>query len=137
MIIGKVAKILDEYQLILSVGANQGVQVGMVFVVYEQGEDILDPETQEPLEQLEIVKGEVEVVHVQQSICLARSKKIERSETPTILSAKLAEVHPSAKHKLENTYLKLYVKNSDISSSRSVGPITVGDSARAVEPLKK
>ena len=137
MINGKVAKILDEYQVILNVGLNQGVEPGMVFVIYEQGEVVKDPETKEPLENLEIVKGEVEVIHVQQSICLARSKKIERSDKPTVLSAKLAEVLPSIKNKLEDTYHKLYVKNSDISTPRSAGPIVVGDFVRVVEPLKK
>ena len=133
MITGKVAKILNEFQLVLNVGSTQGVQKGMPFVIYEEGEDITDPESGELLGKLEIVKGEVEVSHVQDTICLAQSKELPQKGKPMVLSAKLAEVTPYAKSKLEKEHEKLYVKQSDISGAPAAGPIEVGDLARSVE----
>ena len=133
MITGKVAKILNEFQLVLSAGTKQGVKKGMVFVVYEVGEEIKDPESGESLGKLEIVKGEVEIYHVQDSICMAQSKALEKKGKSSVLSATLAEVTPYSKSKLEQEREKLFVKQSDVSGIRSAGPIAVGDLARSVE----
>ena len=133
MITCKVAKILNEFQLILNVGSRQGVAKGMAFVVYEEGEEIQDPETGQSLGKLEIVKGEVEVSHVQETLCLAQSKELPKQGAPTVLSAKLAEVTPYSKSKLEKEREKLHVKSSDVSAARVSGPIAVGDLARSVE----
>jgi len=133
MITSKVTRILNEHQLILNVGLKQGVQKGMTFVIYEEGEEIADPDSGEPLGKLEMVKGEVEISHVQESLSLAQSKELHRTTKPTVLSAKLAEVTPYSKSKLEKEHEKLYVKQSDVSGTRTVGPIAVGDLARSVE----
>lgn len=133
MITCKVAKILNEFQLVLNVGAKQGVTKGMTFVIYEEGDEIQDPETGQSLGKLEIVKGEVEVSHVQETLCLALSKELPKQGAPTVLSARLAEVTSSAKSKLEKEREKLHVKSSDISRTRATGPIAVGDLARSVE----
>ncbi len=133
MITGRVAKILNEFQLVLNVGEKQGVKKGMMFVVYEEGEEIKDPKTGESLGKLEIVKGEIEISHVQETLCLAQSKELAQTGKPTILSAKLAEVKPYSKSKLEEQHEKLNVKQSDVSVTRATGPIAVGDLVRSVE----
>ncbi len=133
MITGKVARILNEFQLVLNVGARQGVKPGMCFIVYEEGEEIRDPENGEALGKLELVKAEVEVVHVQESLCLVQAKEKKAATVPTVLSAKLAEVKPSARSGYDRTHEKLYVRTSEIAGTASAGPITVGDYARTVE----
>ena len=133
MITGRVAKILNEFQLVLNVGEKQGVKKGMMFVVYEEGEEIKDPKTGESLGKLEIVKGEIKVSHVQETLCFAQSKELPKQGAPTVLSAKLAEVMLYSNSKLEKEREKLYVKPSDVSVARASGPIAVGDLARSVE----
>jgi hypothetical protein len=133
MINGKVARILNEYQLVLNVGYADGVKKGMLFVIYEPGDEITDPESGESLGSLELVKGEVAVSHVQETISIAQSKEIENKSTSTVLSARLAEITPSAKSHFEKNFEKLDVRRSDISGTSTAGPITVGDLARSVE----
>ena len=133
MITGKIARILNEYQLVLNVGSKEEVTNGMIFIIYEEGEEIKDPDSGDSLGNLEMVKGEVEVSHVQRTICLAQSKEKQEKTKPTILSAKLAEVTPSSKTKLEIKHEKLYVKQPDISNLKATGPISVGDLVRSVE----
>lgn len=133
MITAKVAKILNEFQLVLNVGAQQGVKKGMQFIIFEEGEEIKDPQSGSSLGRMELVKGEVEVTHVQDALCLVQSKAIQKEAAPTVLSAKLAEVTPSAKSKLEKDFHRLYVKQSDITGLPTARPISVGDLARNVD----
>jgi len=74
-ILGKVVKTLSKTAVVLNVGANDGVQEGMVFLIYEEGEEIVDPDTKEPLGRLEIAKGNVTAVNVQDRMCVAEAAK--------------------------------------------------------------
>ena len=67
----KIAQILSPTRIVLAAGAEQGVQVGMEFIIYELSDPIFDPETKEPLGQLELHKGRVKVLHVQDKIATA------------------------------------------------------------------
>jgi hypothetical protein len=61
-----VAKVLDEYTLVINRGSNQGVKEGQRFLIYElSNEEVKDPATEESLGYLEIVKGIGKVTHVQ------------------------------------------------------------------------
>jgi len=133
MIKGKVARILNEFQLVLNVGGKQGVKQGMAFIVYEEGDEIKDPDSGESLGKMEIVKGEMVASHVQDALCVVQSKEAQQAEKPTVLSAKLAEVTPYSKSKLEKDHQKLFVRQSDVSGLGAAGPIVVGDLARTVE----
>lgn len=68
MIQTKIARIHSDTEVILAAGSEQGVKEGMVFVIYELGDEIHDPETSESLGQLELVKGRVKVAHVQEKV---------------------------------------------------------------------
>ena len=69
--------------MVLGAGADKGVGIGMEFVIYEKGDEIIDPETKESLGCLEIVKGYVTVVNVQEkvSICKTKARTITRTRT--------------------------------------------------------
>lgn len=71
MIQTKIAKILSPTKVVLAAGAEQGVREGMVFVIYELGDAVADPETQEPLGQLELHKARVKVSQVQGRLSVA------------------------------------------------------------------
>ena len=71
MIQTKIAQILSPTRVVLAAGGEQGMQVGMEFIIYELSDSILDPETKEPLGQLELHKGRVRVVHVQERMATA------------------------------------------------------------------
>jgi len=64
MIIGKVARILSDEEVILNVGSEDGVKEKMEFVIFSESDHVYDPETGEDLGAIEVVKGRVGVYHV-------------------------------------------------------------------------
>ena len=75
---GKVARILNSREMVINVGAHNGVTVGMRFEVMDaKGEDIRDPDTGELLGSLERPKVEVEVARVQERLSVASTYKQE------------------------------------------------------------
>ncbi|MDH2337035.1 hypothetical protein [Clostridium perfringens] len=75
-----VAKILDEYTLVLNKGSNDGIKKEQQFLIYELSEnDIVDPITKENLGKLEIIKGKGIVTHLQDKICTIHSSNYQTS----------------------------------------------------------
>lgn len=70
----RVAHIINEYTLVLNVGKRDGIESGQRFLVYALSDDeILDPETNESLGRLEIVRGTGVVDYLQDSMCIISS----------------------------------------------------------------
>ncbi len=69
---GKVARVLNRYEIAITVGTVDGVNVGMYFDVmdaYEQ--NIEDPDTGEVLGSIERSKITVKVIHTQEKLSIA------------------------------------------------------------------
>lgn len=81
MIHTRIARIISPSLVVLAAGTDQGVQEGMEFVIYELGDTVLDPETNEPLGQIEVIKGRLQVSHVQDRISHATTMGHSRTET--------------------------------------------------------
>ena len=86
---GKVIKVVDQYTIVINKGSGDGILMGHKFAVVEIGEILRDPDTNEELEALEIVKGKVEVTHLQDKIAtlksfLTKPKEDNREITKTI-----------------------------------------------------
>ncbi len=62
---GKVIKIVDKYEFVIDIGAENGVKEKDKFILFNLGEEIKDEETGENLGQLEILCGHVIAKHVQ------------------------------------------------------------------------
>jgi len=72
LIRGKVARVLNRYEIAITVGTVDGVNVGMYFDVmdaYEQ--DIEDPDTGEVLGSIERSKIRVKVIYTQEKLSVA------------------------------------------------------------------
>lgn len=76
---GKVVHISDKFSVVINAGAEKDVKVGMKFLVVGLGDVIRDPDSGEELEQLEIVRGRAEVVHVQPKLSTLKSIEVDRS----------------------------------------------------------
>jgi hypothetical protein len=74
----KVVKVLDKYTVVINAGSERGVRVGKVFLLVGIGEEILDPDTNEPLGKLEILRGKACVSHVQDRMATLRSSEFEK-----------------------------------------------------------
>ena len=138
---GKVAKILDEYSIVINIGRNNGVVNGMVFAVFVQSdEEVKDPDSGEALGKLENIKEHVFVAHVQDkfSTCVAgeRDASCEEHEShgaQTLSGAMMAESMTARPGNSKISNEKLNVNISQISGIPQLGPISVGDMVRAVE----
>ena len=70
---GKIAAIINDYEVVLNIGSEHGVTEGMIFVIYELGENIKNPENEEDLGKLEIIKGIIKIKNVQEKMSFAES----------------------------------------------------------------
>src|SRR5262249_22207625 len=126
MIQSKIAKILSPTKVVLSAGAEQGVQEGMVFVIYELGDAVVDPETQEPLGQLELHKARVKVSQVQDRLSVATTLPLEVERFP---------LSPVGLFGKETVYPQLPLDESIATAVEEVRKLTVkvGDLVRSLD----
>lgn len=73
----KIAKIVDDYTVVINKGAKDGLKVGQRFIIYAYGDEIHDPDTNESLGMLEIVKGTGKISHLQDAIATLKSDMTE------------------------------------------------------------
>jgi hypothetical protein len=137
MIHTKVAKIIDPTTVILAAGAESGVKDGMEFVIYDLTETIRDPDTGDDLGQLEIVKGTVRAVHVQEKITLARTKSrtVQRVVEPLGGIAEILGTSIYAKRTVTQTewdQLKIAEQKAIPSTAPVDLTVRVGDRVRTV-----
>lgn len=76
---GKVVSVQDSFTVVINVGEEVGVKVGDDFLIIGIGDIIIDPDTNEELERLEIVRGKAKVSHVQSKIATLESTDLERT----------------------------------------------------------
>ncbi len=70
---GKVAEIIDEYTVVINKGSDNGVEENMWFIIYQQGKEIMDPDSNISLGYFEYVKGKVKVDIVSEKYSIAKS----------------------------------------------------------------
>ncbi len=77
----RIVKIINDFDIIINKGLDDGVSKYMIFLVYELGEEIIDPVTSKSLGTLEIAKGKFRVKHIQESLTTLESDEydIEKS----------------------------------------------------------
>ncbi|WP_201522806.1 hypothetical protein [Aliarcobacter butzleri] len=76
----KVIKKIDDFTLVINAGSNDGIKKGMEFLIYEIGEELFDPDTNESLGKLETVKGTAESIHIQENITTIKSNMYENQK---------------------------------------------------------
>lgn len=62
-----------EEQVVINKGSADGIKIDDLFLIYELGEEMFDPETEDSLGKLEIVKGRGKVTHVQEKMSTIES----------------------------------------------------------------
>jgi hypothetical protein len=70
----RVAKILEVDKIVINKGKNDSIDEHMEFLVYEEGEEILDPVSGESLGVLENPKGAFKAIHIQDNMSILLSK---------------------------------------------------------------
>jgi hypothetical protein len=69
----RVAEILTGTKLILNCGRDLSIKNGNRFLIYGLSKVLKDPETGEDLGQAEIIRGEGQVIHLQDKLCTIES----------------------------------------------------------------
>jgi hypothetical protein len=75
----KVVLVQDRYTVVINAGSEKDVKIGKTFLIVGLGEVIIDPDTNEELERLEIVRGNAQVTHVQGKIATLSSTEYDRT----------------------------------------------------------
>ncbi|HPO07793.1 MAG TPA: hypothetical protein PLZ55_03930, partial [bacterium] len=89
-LLGQIIRILDDHRLVANRGSADGWAKGDLLVVFEEGDEILDPQTGQSLGKLELVKAEMEAVHVQEHMSILMARLPHLAEQPhTVMSALL------------------------------------------------
>lgn len=74
-----VAKVIDDYKLVINRGSENGIKEGQRMLVYcVSDEDIKDPETGESLGFLELVRGTGKIIFIQEKMSIIESDKVKR-----------------------------------------------------------
>ena len=128
-IVGQIARILNSTTLVINRGTKHGVKNGMKFIIYEEGDEITDPETGESMGHYEQVKGTVEVFNAQEKMSEARTPFVDIEKANLTLSTLMSEV---SKKSSKQERSELNVKSGDISGITSISPISVGDKVRSI-----
>lgn len=88
-IIGAIAQILDSYTIVLNRGSRDGVKRDMRFAIYYvSADEIIDPETNEPLGQVELFKGYGRVFSVQEKLSVLKSDRYSTGIWATLAALK-------------------------------------------------
>ncbi len=71
----------DDYtSLVISAGQANGVTFDMRFVIYANGTELFDPDTEVSLGNFEIVKGEGKVIHVMPNMSRIKTTRTRRQQ---------------------------------------------------------
>lgn len=130
----KVAKILDEYNLVINGGTEHNVSVGDKFQILDKtGSAVEDPDTNEIIGYLDLIKATVEVIEVQEKMSICTS-----GEHVTIIKSiadDIEKLNFSSNPYTKTEKIKLNVDNTQITGglSKSNKPIRVGDSANLIK----
>ncbi|MCI0513167.1 hypothetical protein L0128_08155 [candidate division KSB1 bacterium] len=127
---GKIAQIIDETRVVLNIGARDGVQTQQPFLIFEEGEEILDPDTHESLGKLEIPKGRVIIEHVQERISLGITE--QKLETEESARKTLSELMVEASTPVSSERYKLNVDPYNLKPFPAHLPVKVGDNVRSL-----
>jgi len=79
--VGKVVQVLSPTEVVVNLGLADGVDHDTHFLLYRTGEEVRDPDTNESLGPLEVVRGIGRVKHVQDrltTVVSARRKRARR-----------------------------------------------------------
>jgi hypothetical protein len=88
---GRVAQILNARELVIAIGADQGVERGMIFAVLaEEPLAIHDPQSNEVLDTIDREKVRVKAIEVRPKVTICSTYRSQEVVTPGILGSSFA-----------------------------------------------
>ncbi|HDS4384030.1 TPA: hypothetical protein QHW78_003854 [Klebsiella aerogenes] len=135
----KIIHINSDYtQFVINKGDIDNIRKGMTFLIYSLGEKIIDPDTGLNLGQLEIIKGEAIVHHVQEKMTTLISREYieEPEKEETIYNEN--DIFASRRRLIGGLYGNNYhpARKVRISPEKKIKPlynVIIGDFVRRVK----
>lgn len=121
---GKIVKILDQYRVIINLGYKSGIKKDMIFIIYSEGEEIKDPDTDEVLGKIEYLKGKIKPIHIQDNFSIMETAEKEAS----VGFSGIIDLLASSKI----TYVRkpLQIENKELKENNVEKLIRIGDLVR-------
>jgi len=133
----KIVKILDEYNVVINAGINQDLKQGDQFQILDkEGSDVIDPDTQEIIGTLDLIKATVEVAELHEKMCICSSQSSIKMNSPfstsKVLSAGINSISDSLTFSEQE---KLNVDLTQVTGGKrkSNKKIQLGDVARLLK----
>ena len=123
---GKVVKKVDEYSIVVNLGETDGVKEEMEFVIYVEGDEIEDPDTDEKLGVMEYPKARVKPAHIMEKMSVMESNE---TELKSYSALDIFNTNPRQKEEKK----ELPVDDVPDQSKRDE-PVQVGDLVKQYDP---
>ena len=102
----KVASIIDNKTIVINRGNNGGIKKGDRFIIYHEGDEIFDPDTNESLGKVEIISGIGKIINVQEKISTLLSDEKEMvSGTKKIVKNSFHNIFGDVEEYTDPTYI--------------------------------
>ena len=102
---GKIARIINAREVILNIGQDQGVRVGMTFdILTPRGFNIRDPDTGENLGSFQRAKSRIRVIQTQDKLSLAstyRSRSVADALAEAFFGNRASQTTTNRKNQFE------------------------------------
>ena len=132
---GQVVAILDDQRILINLGVEQGVSIGDRFIIFELGNEVTDPITGQVLGKLELIKTQIESVHVQEKMTMVMPIHRDTLTHSTVLSATLAQTSSGASSDFYRD--RMNVKKNQIMGLHQVNSVvSVGDQVRSIQAIE-
>lgn len=125
---GKVAKIIDVYTVVINRGKEDGVEDDMRFIIYEKGDEIIDPDTDESLGVFEYIKMKVKIVNVNDKISTAKSDEKYQVATPSAFN--LNSIMSTSRTEIKQ--LPLNQETREQLLNNKISGVKIGDLVRQI-----
>ena len=143
---GRVVKVFDDHTVLVNLGTDTDPSVGpgTRLVIFELGEEVRDPETNESLGRIEWVKARVEVTEAQPKMSIAETpgttewhtEHVPTVPTPARIAAALQGIYgPSKPRQVKHTDRKAFKVDQALLEPPKVDlSVKPGDAVRVDTP---
>jgi hypothetical protein len=80
----RVVSVYNEFRIVINRGREHGIEEEQRFLLYELGDEIVDPSTNESLGRLEVPKGTGTVLHLQDKMATIQSDRYKEPQTKVV-----------------------------------------------------
>lgn len=121
----KVIKIIDDTTLIINAGSVNDIEVGDEMEIHGKSENIYDPETNENLGKIDIIKDRLKITKVYEKMCICETSYVSNYFSSLLSNPLFA-----------STQRKLDVEPTEISGTADK-TIRIGDEAILIKKSQK